>query len=224
MSKILSACVVEKLTWIVTEHNLLPMTYFGSLPGRSTTDSLHLLTKFTHDAWAHPTDNYVSILFMDIKAAFPSVVPECLFHNMRSCRVPEEYINWYKMRMTGRATTLEFDDYCSPLFQIESGIDQGCPLSALAFLFYNADVLDIADTKNGELVLGFIDDITIMARGPSFSTANAKLLHMLERPGGCMDWSQTHQTEFEMDKTALVQASRRRQKAPDNPRKMVPTK
>ena len=112
---------------------------------------------------------------------------------------------------------LEFNDYCSPLFQIESSIDQGCPLSVLAFLFYNADILDIADTKNGELVLGFIDDIAIRARGPSFSAANAKLLHMLERPGGCMDWSRMHQMKFEIDKTALVQASRRRQKAPDNP-------
>ena len=126
--------------------------------------------------------------------------------------------------MTGRATTLEFNDYCSPLFQIESGIDQGCPLSALAFLFYNADILDITDTKNGELVLGFIDDIVIMARGPSFSAANAKLLHMLEHQGGCMEWSCTHQTEFEIDKTALVQASRRRQKSPDNPRKTIPAK
>ena len=103
---------------------------------------------------------------------------------------------------------LEFNDYCSPLFQIKSGINQGCPLSALAFLFYNADVLDIADMKNGKLVLGFINDIAVMARGPSFSTANAKLLHMLEHPGSCMDWSQMHQTEFEIDKTALVQASR----------------
>ena len=126
--------------------------------------------------------------------------------------------------MTGRATMLEFNNYCSPLFQIESGIDQGCPLSALAFLFYNADILDITDTKNRELALGFIDDIVIMARGPSFSAANAKLLHMLEHQGGCMEWSHTHQTEFEINKTALVQASRRRQKSPDNPRKTIPTK
>ena len=104
MLKILSACIAEKWVWIVTEHNLLPTTHFSGLPGRSTTDFLHLLTKFTHDAWAHPTDNYISILFMDVKAAFPSVVPECLFHNMHSCWVPEEYINWYKMCMTGRAT------------------------------------------------------------------------------------------------------------------------
>ena len=53
--------------------------------------------------------------------------------------------------MTGRATILKFDDYCSPLFQIKSGIDLGCPLSVLAFLFYNTDVLDIADRNNGEL-------------------------------------------------------------------------
>ena len=81
------------------------------------------------------------------KIAFPSVVPECLFCNMHSHQVPEEYINWYKMCMTRKATMLEFDNYCSPLFQIESGINQGCPLSALAFLFYNADILDNADMK-----------------------------------------------------------------------------
>ena len=145
---------------------------------------------------------------MDVKAAFPSVVPECLFRNMHSHQVPEEYINWYKMCMTRKATMLEFDNYCLPLFQIEICINQGCPLSALAFLFYIADILDNADMKNGKLVPGFIDNIAIMARGPSFSTANAKLLHMLECPGDCMDWSRPHQMGFEIDKTALVQASR----------------
>ena len=130
MSKILSACVAEDLTWITTKHNLLPHTHFGGLPGRSTTDSLHLLTKFIHDAWAHPTNNHVSMMFMDIKAAFPSVVPEQLFHNMRKRGILTEYIDWYKTRLTRWSTTLEFNDYCSPAFQIETGVNQGCPLAA----------------------------------------------------------------------------------------------
>ena len=83
MLKILSMCVTEDLVWISNKHNLLPSTHFSGLPGRATTDSLHLLTKLIHDAWAHPTDKYVSLLFLDVKAAFPSVIPECLFHNMR---------------------------------------------------------------------------------------------------------------------------------------------
>lgn len=154
---------------------------------------------------AHPTNNYVSILFMDVKAAFSSIVPECFFRNMRLRRISEEYINWYRTRMTGRATTLEFDDYCSPLFQSGSSINQGCPLLALAFLFYNADTLNIANRKNGEFALGFINDIILLARGPSFHAAIAKLVNMLERTGGCLDWSRSHQTEFGIDKTALIQ-------------------
>ena len=97
-------------------------------------------------------------------------------------------------------------------------------LGCLTFLFYNTDVLDIANKNNRELVLGFIDDIMIMARGPLFSAANAKLANMLECTGGCMDWSCTHQTEFEINKTALVQASRWRQESPDNPCQMIPAK
>jgi len=222
MSKILSACVAEDLVWITTKHNLLPHTHFGGLPGRSTMDSLHLLTKFIHDTWAHPMDNHVSMMFMDVKAAFPSVIPEQLFHNMRKRGIPTEYVNWYKTRLTGRSTTLEFDDYCSQPFQIKIGVDQGCPLSPLAFLYYNADVLDIPRRDKGELVLGFIDDICLFARGPSFEAANRMLADMIERPNGFRDWSTSHQIEWEIDKTALVQASRRRQKDPNNPQKTVP--
>ena len=145
---------------------------------------------------------------MDVKAAVPSVVPERLFHNMCMRGLPAEYVNWYRTRLTGRSTTLEFNDFCSQLFSIDSGIDQGCPLSVVGFLFYNADILDIPNKKNGELASGFIDDIKLIARGPTFEVANEKLVDMLECPGGCIEWSTTHQVEFEIDKTALVQASR----------------
>ena len=224
MSKILSACVAEDLTWIAHKHKSLPATHFGGLPGRATTDSLHLLMKFVHDTWAHPTDHHVSLLFLDVKAAFPSVVPERLFHNMRKCGVPKQYTDWYRLRLTGRKTTLCFDDYVSPLFSIESGIDQGCPLSALAFLFYNADILDIPNRKNGEVGFGFIDDICYGARGPSFPASNRKIKVMMEWRGGCIEWSQTHYVNFEMDKNALVQATRKREPCTSNPRKTVPKK
>ena len=224
MSKILSACVAEDIAWITNKHNLLPATHFGGLPGRATTDSLHLVTKFVHDAWAHPTDHHVSLLFLDVKAAFPSVVPERLLHNMRKRGIPKQYIDWYRVRLTGRQTVLCFDDYTSPSFNIESGIDQGCPLSALAFLFYNTDILDIPIRKNGEAGAGFIDDIIFVARGPTFSASNHKIQQIMERRGGCLEWSRTHHVKFEMDKNALVQSSRRREKSLTDPRKSVPKK
>ena len=82
MSKILSTCIAEDIVWIASKYKLLPDMHFSGLPGCLAVDSIHLLTKFIHDTWAHLTDNHISILFMDIKATFPSVVPERLFHNM----------------------------------------------------------------------------------------------------------------------------------------------
>ena len=221
MSKILSACVAEDLSWIATKHSLLPSTHFGGLPGCATTDLLHLITKFIHDAWAHPTDHHISILFLDVKAAFPSVIPERLFHDMHKQGIPKQYTDWYCIRLTGRQTVLCFDDYTPPSFNIESGIDQGCPLSALAFLFYNADILDIPNKKNGKTGAGFIDDIYFVARGPTFSASNNKIKHIMERRGRCLEWSHTHHVSFEMDKNALVQASRRREESTANPRKTI---
>src|SRR6267154_4501235 len=91
MAKILLSCVADDLTYIAEQNNLLPSTHFGGRPGRSTTDSLHLLTKFVTDAWASK-DNFVSVLFLDVKATFPSVIVNRLLHNLRKARIPKEYI------------------------------------------------------------------------------------------------------------------------------------
>jgi hypothetical protein len=87
MAKILSSCVADDLTYIAEEHNLLPQTHFGGRPGRSTIDSLHLLTKFITNSWASKHD-HVSLLFLNVKAAFPSIVTKRLLHNLRNAGIP----------------------------------------------------------------------------------------------------------------------------------------
>jgi hypothetical protein len=176
MAKLLSSCVANDLTYIAEQHQLLPPTHFGGRPGRSTTDSLHLLTKFITDAWASK-DQFVSVLFLDVKAAFPSVIVKRLLHNLRIARIPEEYISWYERRLANRTTTLSFDDFQSAIFNVHDGLDQGCPLSPLGFIFYNADGLRIADPRpsKGELSLGFIDDIAIAARARTYELANENI-------------------------------------------------
>jgi len=157
--------------------------------------------------WAHPTDHHVSLFFLDVKAAFPSVVPERLLHNMCKCGIPKQYTDWYHTRLTGRQMVLCFDNYTSPSFNIASGINQGCLLSAFSFLFYNANILDIPNRKNGEIGSGFIDNIAFGMQGPTFSASNQKIQVMMEKRGGCIEWSQIHHVNFEMDKNALVQVS-----------------
>ncbi|KAL4062946.1 hypothetical protein V8B97DRAFT_1847761, partial [Scleroderma yunnanense] len=72
--------------------------------------------------------------------------------------------------------------------------------------------------------LSFIDDICLLARGPSFTTSNQKLELIMECPGSCIEWRKTHHIVFKINKTTLVQATHRRQESETAHRKTVPTK
>ena len=51
LAKILSTCITEDLTHMAEMHKLLPANHFGCQPGRTTTDSLHYMSKYIKDAW-----------------------------------------------------------------------------------------------------------------------------------------------------------------------------
>ena len=125
LTKPLSGCVAETLSFQAEKHNLLPKTNFGGWPGRNTTDTLHLMIKFIFDQWRN--GNVVSPLFLDIKGAFPSVKVQKLIHNMRIKGIPQEYTNWILNRLQGCQTRIQFDDFTSGPLDIDNGCDQGDP-------------------------------------------------------------------------------------------------
>lgn len=92
MSKVLSSCVADTIMCKTEELELLPRNHFGGRPGRTTTDALHLMVSFIKDNWRK--GNVVSALFLDVKAAFPSVTVPRLLYDLRERGVPVEYIDW----------------------------------------------------------------------------------------------------------------------------------
>lgn len=166
MSKILSRCVADVLVYEAEQKSQLAHLQFGGRAGRTTTDSIHLVTKTIKDAWRR--HHVASVVFLDIKSAFPAASPERLFHNLRMRGVPAEYVDWLRVKLTGRKTRLLFDDHASERFDIASGIDQGCPLSVILYAFYNSDLIDSADTKHGELAVGSMDDVALVVTGKTF--------------------------------------------------------
>src|SRR5882724_3551040 len=92
VAKILSACVAEDPTNMAEILQLLPANHFGCRPGRTTSDSLHYVTKYTKDMWRK--GDVVSALFLDIKGAFPSIILSCLIHDMRYQGILPQYTDW----------------------------------------------------------------------------------------------------------------------------------
>ncbi len=150
-----------------------------------------------------------SALFLDNKSAFPAAVPERLYHILRMRGVPVEYVRWLRTKLTGRRTTLKFDDFASDPFLIERGIDQGCPLSVILYAFYNAALVEAADHKKGETAEGSMDDVAVIATGRTFRAVHAQLEDFMTRTGGGEDWSATHHSPFSVDKFGLVNFSRK---------------
>ncbi|KAI0055079.1 hypothetical protein BV25DRAFT_1816121, partial [Artomyces pyxidatus] len=122
---------------------------------------------------------------------------------MRSRRIPAALISFVERMLIGRRTHLRFDDYTSEAITIENGIGQGDPLSMVLYLYYNADLLDIARGR-GELAMAFVDDAILVVIRPSFLATHATLTDMMTRPGGAIEWSHLHNSRFEFSKLALI--------------------
>ncbi|RPD60880.1 hypothetical protein L227DRAFT_488420, partial [Lentinus tigrinus ALCF2SS1-6] len=118
--------------------------------------------------------------------------------------VPPEYVQWLRVKLSGRKTRLKFDDYTSDLFDIVSGIDQGCPLSVILYAFYNSDLIDSAHTAEGETAVGSMDDVALIVTGKTFTICHGKVRKFMDRPGGAMDWSTSHNSAYSLDKFGLV--------------------
>ncbi|THH16463.1 hypothetical protein EW146_g4189 [Bondarzewia mesenterica] len=219
--KLLSAIVAEEITYIMEANNLVPATHFSGRPGRTTTNSMLLIVDKIKAAWRD--HKIVSVLFLDIKGAFPNAVTERLLHNMRKRRINETYVLFIARLLQNRRTTLRFDDYTSDFIDLINGIGQGDLLSIILYLFYNADLLDVPRGPK-ESATSFVIDAAFIAVGKTFSETHKTLARMMKRAGGGIDWSKAHNSHFEDSKLALIDFSRRQDPDTVHPGKTTPAK
>jgi ribonuclease HI len=220
LARLLNSCQTTTMVTMCENLNILPPDHYGARPGRTTTDSIHMLTKIIKDAWRRR--QVASTLFLDVKGAFPSVDVDRLIHNMRKKGIPQEYTNWMKRRLSNRKTTLIFDDHVSTTFTVENGLDQGDPFSGICYLLYNSKLTDISIKKAGERTLLFVDDAAIIVTGKDFTETHNKLRNIMNRPKGVFAWAKKHNCIFGVDKFQLLDLSRQHVPHQLNPRRRIP--
>ena len=220
LARLLNGCKTEDLVVMCEKTGVLPTNHFGGRPGRATTDSVHLLVKMVKDAWRR--GEVASLLCLDVKGAFPSAAVDMLLHEMRMCGVPSGHVEWFERRLQGRKTSLMFDDYKSETFDIEEGIDQGDAQSLIAWIIYNHQILKIFKKASKEMGFLYVDDTAVLVTGVDFSDTHDKLLDVMNREGGIMEWAVAHNCSFGVDKFQLLDLSRKKMVDPARPRKRIP--
>ena len=199
--KVLSTLCSKHISYLAEKHNLLPSTQFGGRPGRNTTDAMLLMVHKIKDAWR--CGKIAAALFLDIQGAFPNTVKEQLIYNMRMRRVPKCFTDIVALSLTGRTTTLKFNDFTSSPIALDNGTMQGDPCSMNYYSFYNAPLIETA-IGDDELSPGFVDNSMVLAIGNSLAQCHEQLKDMMERPNGGFSWFHTHNSPFELSKTALM--------------------
>jgi hypothetical protein len=74
MWKVITAIIANHITYVMEKHQLLPANHFGSHPGQTTVNAMHLLINKIKAVWR--AGKVTSVLFLDIEGAFLNVNPE----------------------------------------------------------------------------------------------------------------------------------------------------
>ena len=161
-----------------------------------------ILSESIYKAWKEK--KVYTAVFMDVAGAFNNVHHRRLIHNLRQRRMPETISRWINSFLQGRSTQLQFNGTRSESMATPAGVPQGSPLSPLLYMYYNADLLEIAPQHQG-IRLGFIDDIAYGIQGNS-GRANVRKLKLILNEAEV--WRKKHGAQFEPSKYVLIHFTR----------------
>ena len=202
LGKALEAIIANRLAYLADVHQLLPSRHTGGRKLASTEHALHFLLQRIYQAWSE--GKVASLLLLDVSGAYDNVSRQRLLHNLRKRRVSDSIVRWTDSFLCNRSTILKLQEYTAPSAPIQTGIPQGSPVSPILYLFYNADLIEACGTEDTEAV-GYIDDVSILAIGPS-TPRNCKNLKAIHRKAE--EWARKHGSQFAPAKYELVHFTR----------------
>ncbi|KAM4061515.1 reverse transcriptase (RNA-dependent DNA polymerase) [Hirsutella rhossiliensis] len=163
LGKILEAVVAERISYAVEAQGLLPANHFGARKRRSADQALVLLQERIYKAWR--TGRVLSLISFDVKGAYNGVCKERMLERMKARGIPSRLVNWIDAFCSGRTASVVVNGHTSEQQTLpQAGLPQGSPLSPVAFLFFNADLVQRRIKSNRDEKTSFIHFTRIAER------------------------------------------------------------
>jgi hypothetical protein len=210
IAKVFEAGLAIAITEDAENRGLLPPSQFGARKGRSTLTALELLDSTIRAAWRgqgrQGRKRVVSMLSLDIAAAFPNTSHPRLLYILQQNGYPNWLVGAVSHFLSGRTTSLHFCGYQSTPISVPTGLPQGSPLSPILFLLFAAELL--FQFEEGPVRgSGFVDDTNLI----TFSASAQQNCRALEwAHDKCLYWARRHGVHFSPDKYKLVHFTHRR--------------
>ena len=178
LGKLIEKVIAKRLQFTVASNNFIHPSQLGGLKFKSTADAGIALTYIIRLGWAkgRPT----STLAFNISQFFPSLNYCLLVLILEKAGFDPKVVSFFSNYLTQRCMKYLWNNFLSPLFEVNIGVGQGSALSPILSLLYLSPLLFILENRLKILnipisILLFVDDGLFICQNKSFHISNSHL-------------------------------------------------
>ena len=178
LGKLIEKVIAERLQFTVTSNNFIHPSQLGGLKFKSTADAGIVLTHIIQLGWAKGRP--MSTLAFDISQFFPSLNHRLLVLILEKAGFDPKVISFFSIYLTQRCMKYLWNNFLSPLFEVNIGVGQGSALSPILSSLYLSPLLFILENRLKILnipisILLFVNDGLFICQNKSFHISNSHL-------------------------------------------------
>jgi ribonuclease HI len=202
LTKIAEHLIKNRLEWFVESKRLLSDSQYGFRKGKSTMDSIGILT--TDIRLAFTLNKSLLAAFLDISAAYDNVDLYILKHKLLDLNIPTILSNFIINILIQRSIVLVLEDSSVLERTTWKGLPQGSVLSPILYNIYTYDLDKCIKTENIS-VLQYADDLLIYNSGWSVDSISNTLTSCLNL---LRSWLDKNNLSLSVSKSSIVLFSR----------------
>ena len=178
ISKLIKKVIGERLQFIMVANNFIHSSQLGGLKFQSTTDAGVALIYIIQIGQIKNLTT--SILTFDIVQFFPLLNYCLLTLIMKKARFNNHIISFFSNYLVNRKTNYFWNNFTSPIYNINVGVDQGSMLSLILSALYLSPFIYILENclKNIKIlisIISFIDDGLFILQNKFINISNSHL-------------------------------------------------
>ena len=128
--KLLAFVLASRIQKVI--NKIISSTQAGYIKKRFIGNNIRLIEDLID--YADKLDNEASIIFLDFKKAFDSIEWSFIFETLKRFNFGNSFIQWIHTLYNKAGAKVKNNGYLSGTFELQRGVRQGCPVSALLFI------------------------------------------------------------------------------------------